>query len=290
MKKKVAAIGTFDGVHIGHMEVLRKVKEIAADRDLFPAVITFERHPLSLIAPERTPPSIIPIKKKFNLLRKEGLEPEIVNFTEEVRATTAQDWMTRMYEEMEVQVLVVGYDNTFGSDGVALNLNDYKRIGQKIGIEVVVAPVAEGISSSLIRKKIMEGDIEEANRMLGRSFTLSGKAVHGNKLGRTIGFPTANILPEEGMVLPAHGVYAAIATLDNEQKYPAMVNIGVRPTIRRSDTPTIETHIIGWDGDLYDKEVRLSFKRRLRDEIRFDSIEALSRQLEADKKAVLNSI
>lgn len=283
MKPSVAAVGTFDGVHPGHLAVLGKLKEIASAENLEPIAISFDCHPLSIIAPERVPLAITSTERKCDLLRKAGVRPIIVHFDEEMRRTTAREWMKRLKEDFGVDSLVVGYDNTFGSDGVTLSISDYRRFGEEIGMKVVEADFVPGVSSSSIRKAIAAGDVEGVAEMLGRKYTLQGTVVDGNHLGRTIGFPTANIKPEPGLTVPANGVYAAMALLPDGKRYKAVVNIGTRPTVRRGNTKTIEANIIDWDGDLYGHTISLSFYKRLRDEVRFNSIEALRQQIEKDR-------
>lgn len=283
MRGAAVAIGTFDGVHKGHLAVIEKLKEVAAERDIDPVAITFDRHPLALIAPDRAPSALTSTEKKCELLRRAGVLALIMDFDEEMRETTARDWMLHLRDNNKVQALVVGYDNTFGSDGVNYSIADYKRIGAELGIEVVEAPFIEGISSSKIRKSLIAGDVEKAAEMLGRFYTLSGIVVAGNKLGRTIGFPTANIQVTPGLTIPANGVYAAIAFLPDGQRRQAIVNIGTRPTVRRGDERTVEAHVIGYSGDLYGQHISIALCHRLRDEKRFNSIEALRAQIEKDR-------
>lgn len=282
MSGKVAAIGTFDGVHAGHAVVLSEVMEEARRNGLEPLAITFDRHPLALISPQRAPLAITTIEKKTELIAKTGVTPIVLPFDEKLRSTTARDWMRMIHDQFGVEHLVVGYDNTFGCDGVALSLSDYRRIGEETGITVSEAPMLPGVSSSAIRKAIAAGDIDEANRMLGRRFAIPGIVVEGNKLGRTIGFPTANMMPHPGIVVPGNGVYAAVAYLPGGTRRDAVVNIGVRPTVRRGNNLTIEAHIIDWSGDLYGHHFNLVFHTRMREEIRFNSIDALKRQIEKD--------
>lgn len=282
MSGYAAAIGTFDGVHLGHAAVLSFLKTIAAEKSLDPMAITFDRHPLALIAPERAPLAITTIRKKEELLANAGVKPLVIPFDENLRHTSARDWMRKLHDDLDVKALVVGYDNTFGSDGVTMSLADYKRFGDELGIEVLEAPFVAGISSSAVRKAIASGQISEANAMLGRRFLLPGIVVEGNKLGRTIGFPTANILPEAGIIVPGNGVYAAFATLPDGTRHMAMVNIGRRPTVRRGNSLTVEAHILNWSGDIYGHPLKLAFNNRLREESCFNSIDALRRQLEKD--------
>lgn len=287
MSGAAAAVGTFDGLHLGHAEVLRMMRDEAGKRNLEPLAVTFDRHPLSLIAPERAPSAITSLERKEKLIRKAGVRPVVLPFDGRMRSTTAYEWMRLLHDRYGVTLLVVGYDNTFGSDGVNMSISDYRDIGKEIGIEVIEAPYVAGVSSSAIRKAIASGDIEKAAGMLGRPFSLSGHVVEGNKLGRTIGFPTANLKPAPGIVIPGKGVYAAKATLPDGSVADAMVNIGVRPTIRRGNSPTIEAHIINWKGDLYGKRIKLDFYSRLRDEQQFNSIDALRKQLRLDLEHTL---
>lgn len=288
MIPSAAAIGTFDGVHLGHAEVLSTLCKAAGERGLNPLAFTFDRHPLELIAPARAPKAITTIAKKEDLLRIAGVKPVVVPFDEGLRETSAKEWMALLRNQYDVRLLVVGYDNTFGSDGVNLSIANYREIGKGLGIDVVEAPLVAGVSSSAVRKAIAAGDIEGANTMLGRHFLLPGTVVRGNQLGRTIGFPTANVLPEPGIVIPGRGVYAAKVRLQDGKRIPAMVNVGIRPTIRRGNDPTVEAHLIGWEGDLYGKEISIIFFKRLRDEQQFNSIDSLRRQLELDKKDSLD--
>lgn len=290
MSPKAAAIGTFDGVHLGHAEVLSTLKKVADEKHLEPIAITFDRHPLDLIAPQRAPKAITTIAKKKELISKEGVVPVVLPFDEELRKTTAKEWMTLLRHDHNVRALVVGYDNTFGSDGINLSIADYQSIGKELGMDVIEAPLVAGISSSAIRKAIAAGNIATANEMLGRHFLLPGKVVTGNRLGRTIGFPTANILTEPGIGVPQRGVYAAMVILPDGSRHPAMVNIGLRPTIRRGNEQTVEAHIINWEGDLYGKDISILFYSRIRDEQRFDSIDALRSQLEQDREASLRLV
>ena len=287
MKRRGAAIGTFDGVHRGHKSVLKTLTDLCSLKGLEPVAITFDRHPLAHIDPSRMPPSLTLLPKKKELLNRNGVMPVVYQFNEDLRCLTAEQWMLKIRDELGVDLLVIGYDNTFGCDGINLSLNDYRNLGKKLGIEVVEAPELKGISSSAIRKAIRAGHVDKAAEMADRLPSVSGIVVPGNKLGRSLGFPTANLQAEEGIAIPGNGVYAAQAVLPAGERFPAMVNIGTRPTVRRGMDTVIEAHIIGWQGDLYGKKIKLRFIARLRDEIKFDSIEDLKRQLEEDRQNTL---
>lgn len=280
----VAAIGTFDGVHLGHKSVLKALVEYAEENNMQPCVITFNRHPLSLIDPDRCPLELTPLKKKKKLLTEAGAEPVVLEFDDDLRAVTAEDWMKRLHDIFNVKALVVGYDNTFGSDGVNLSLEDYRKLGEKIGVEVLSAQEIKEVSSSAIRKAVVEGDMERAEKMLGRPYSITGRVEKGNSLGHEIGYPTANLDLPAGMAVPKPGVYAAVVKiLSTGTKHPAMVNIGSRPTVRRGDYRVIEAHLLDWSGDLYGKEITVRFLKRLRDEKKFDTIDELKTQLSNDE-------
>lgn len=284
---KVAAVGTFDGVHRGHRSVLKALTDYASDNDMEPIAITFSAHPLALIDPSREPAQLTPLGKKKKLLKEVGATPVVLEFDEPLRSTTAREWMKRLHDEFNVRAIIIGYDNTFGCDGVNLSLEDYKILGKNEGIEVHTAPEIKGVSSSSIRKAVNAGEMEKAMDMLGRPYSITAKVEKGNSLGHTIGFPTANIEIPEGVAIPKPGVYAAVVKLlDSGKKYRAMVNIGKRPTVMRGDYTVIEAHILDWHGDLYGKEITVRFLKRLRDEKKFESIEALRQQLGKDKEEV----
>lgn len=288
MKPKVVAIGTFDGVHLGHRSVLKVLTDYAKTHDYEPIVITFDRHPLALINPQRQPHALTPTSKKKALLHEVGVFPRVMVFDENLRNMTSREMMQKLHDEEGVKTLVIGYDNTFGCDGVNLSLEDYRNLGKETGIEVITAPEIKGVSSSAIRKAVVSGDVERAKEMLGRPYSITGTVEKGNRLGHSLGFPTANLLPSPGIALPKNGVYVAIVKdLSDGRKYPAMVNIGKRPTVVRGDNVVIEAHLFNYDGNLYGKEITVRFLKRLRDEIRFPSIEALREQLEEDAEEAL---
>lgn len=284
MKERVAAIGTFDGVHRGHRSVLKTLTDYAREHDLEPVAITFKEHPLALIDPARVPSQLTPLWKKKNLLLEVGAVPMVLDFDQPMRATTAREWMKSLRDNHRVKVLVIGYDNTFGCDGINLSLADYKKIGKEEGIIVLTADEIKGVSSSAIRKAVKAGEMEKAREMLGRPYSITAKVVRGNGLGHTIGFPTANIDVPKGAAIPKPGVYAGIVkTLDDGMKHPAMINIGCRPTVMRGDDIVIEAHVIGWEGNLYGRDITLRFLKRLRDEQKFSSICDLKSQLDKDR-------
>lgn len=278
-----ATIGTFDGVHRGHATVVGALRREADRRGLAPVAITFDRHPLCTIAPRRVPKMLTTHEVRDALLMNLGVRPLTVKFTEEVRRQTVMEWMQRMHDRIGVDLIMVGYDNTFGSDGLSMSVADYAAIGKTLGITVVAAPELPGISSSAIRRAVAEGRVGDAGRMLGRPYALEGTVVHGQGLGHKLGFATANVYVSEEMAIPGRGVYAAKGVTDDGSQYDAMVNIGLRPTAGVFETPTIEAHLTDFDGDLYGRTLRLEFHTRLRDEKRFASLADLRAQLAEDE-------
>lgn len=293
--EKAVTIGTFDGVHRGHRLVLETLKREARKRGLQPVAISFDRHPLELVAPERAPGNLTSTRRKEELLRREGVETLILPFNEKLRGMRAYEWLDHIHRKYGVKLLIAGYDNTFGSDGIDLSIADYKAMGDAIGIEVMAAPEEEGVSSSAVRKAVKSGDINKAISLLGHRPELEGRVAPGFKVGHEIGFPTANLQVSPRAVMPAPGVYAALAFIeDAAEGLPAMVNIGYRPTFKgtakESRHLTVEAHIIGSDMELYGKNVRLEWVGRLRDERKFGSVEELIAQLRRDREETLGRI
>lgn len=281
-----ATIGTFDGVHRGHLCVLDTLRDAAAERHLSPIAITFDAHPLSVIAPERVPGAIMSTRSKLSTITAEGIIPQILKFTPATARLSTIEWMTHLHNDLHVDCIIIGYDNTFGHDGRSLSPDDYIRIGKELGVDVIVAPQIAGISSSAIRRAISEGRIEDANNMLSSPFALDGKVVEGDKIGRTIGVPTANLLPSppEERIMPPFGVYASETLLPDGRILPSVTNIGIRPSVKGSTSthPTIETHILNFNEDLYGKDITVRLLRFMRREQKFPSLEALKAQLHKD--------
>lgn len=283
-------VGTFDGVHRGHQTVLRMLREESARLGLAPLVVTFDRHPLETVAPERAPGLIMAPDSRDALIRGCGVEVERVAFTEDVRRMTAAEWMRRLVGEYGASMLLLGYDNTFGSDGMVMTSDDFRAEGQRIGLRVEVAPAVAGCSSSAVRKALAAGDTMLAASILGRPFSIRGVVGRGRQLGRTIGMPTANVEASPRQLVPAPGVYAARACVPLSGKtavYDAVVNVGTSPTVTDCGVMRIEAHLLGFSGDLYDREIRIEFGTKIRDERKFHSLDALRVQIEADIRAAV---
>lgn len=249
-------------------------------------VITFDRHPLEVVAPERAPLMLATADERDLLLRKAGVDVVRMHFDEELRSLTAAEWIDRMHARLGARMLVVGYDNRFGSDGRTMGFPDYRRLGSERGVAVEEAPEIPGVSSTLIRTAVAAGNVESAAEMLGRRYSLEGIVVEGRAMGRRFGFPTANLKVDPRIALPARGVYAAMALLPDGREYPAVVNIGVRPTLANGNDISVEAHILDFSGSLYGEKVRLSFVARLRDERRFPTVDHLREAIAADIEAL----
>lgn len=281
-RRRVATVGTFDGLHRGHQCVISKVKEIASERNLEPMVICFDRHPLETIAPHRAPLLIQSPSERTNSLYREGFNILTLEFTKELAAMTASEWLQKMHEEYHVDVLVVGYDNTFGCDGTGMNLSDYVRLGKEAGIEIIKAPYEPHAASSAIRRLLKEGDLDKASELLGRPFSIKGTVEPGKHLGQSLGFPTANLNPSYRALLPKHGVYAVEVTLPDGTLRRGVANIGKQPTVADDAPVRLEVHLPGFDGNLYGERLSVKFIRRLRDEMKFESVNELQRQIRED--------
>lgn len=288
----IAAIGTFDGVHLGHRFLIDELRRRASLRGEQPAVVTFRRHPLEIIRPERVPSSITPLAEKLRLLEQSGIERVIVlDFDDRLRRMSALSFVEMLAERFGTDALMLGYDTRLGSD--RLTPAELSPAAAAVGVEIFTAGEMQlghrSVCSSDIRRLISsEGDVSHAAGMLGRHFELTGTVVHGARLGRTLGFPTANLVPADPRALiPRDGVYAAWAVSPALQRdTPAVVNIGVRPTVDGTQR-TIEAHMPGVTEELYGKELTLRFVRRIRDEKKFSSLESLKAAIAADTEAAL---
>lgn len=279
--RTAAAVGTFDGVHRGHALLLGALREEAAACGLMPLAVTFDRHPLEVVAPERAPRLITPPDVRDRLIARLGVNPLRIVFDSELRSMTAREWMRVLHGRHGVDMLMLGYDNRFGSDGRSLGADDFKRIGADEGIRVLDAPVLPECSSSLVRRALECGDMGEAAALLGRTFFIEGPVTHGREIGRTIGFPTANVEVSPRQLLPTAGVYAA-EVVSGDSVHPAVVNIGCRPTVCGNGETTVEAHLPGFSGDLYGKHLRVNLIRRIREERKFADLDSLRRRIALD--------
>lgn len=283
----LATVGMFDGVHAGHRFLLDFISQEAARRNLSTQVITFTNHPLSIVRPEAAPKLLSSPEQKLDLILSNGIDDIVMlDFTPELQNLSAQQFIKLLRDNFGVTHLAMGFNNSFGNDRT-LKFEDFQKIGKEAGIEIIPTPEYTDnnnkVSSSVIRRLINDGDVASASKLLGRKFSLTGKVVHGRNVGHTIGFPTANLAPEfPQQIIPAKGVYAGTVNIDGTT-YKTMVNIGVRPTFDSQDqTLSIEAYIDRFNGNLYDKTITINFTDRLRDEMKFNSIDQLKQQLSTD--------
>ena len=281
----IATTGFFDGVHLGHRLVIERLVSLAHERGDKSLVVTFWPHPRAVLQDgARELRLLTTLEEKKALLSGLGVSRiEVLDFSRSFAALSAEEYLREVLRDrFGVTTLLVGYDNRLGSD--RLTAGALAPVATQLGIELIELPPYQTISSTKIRKSLEEGDIASATSMLGYGYSLQGVVVAGNRLGRTIGFPTANMkLYEPLKLVPGRGVYVVEAEVLG-QRYRGMTNIGLRPTVGGTST-TIETHILDFDEDIYGLPLRITFLRRLRDEIHFPSLDALKAQLEMDREA-----
>ena len=280
----VLVLGMFDGVHRGHQALLMRGDELAQEMVYPLAVCSFEPHPLRVLCPEKAPPLLNTLPEKARIMQSFGVDGLcITTFNRERANQSAEEFMDEIVRVYAPVVVVCGYNFTFGKGGKG-NGKLLKEYGKAHGFRTVIVPevVVEGaaVSSTRIRGLLAQGDIAMVNRLLGQAYTLSGKVGEGKQLGRTMGFPTANVSIPRGKALPAFGVYDCWVET-SEGAYPAVVNVGSHPTLPEGSV-TVEAHILGQEMDLYGQHVRLSFLRYQRPEQRFDSKDELQHQIAQD--------
>ena len=284
-EKTVVALGNFDGVHLGHQELIREAVKQAKDEGLESCVFTFSNHPSNLIPGCEPVKSILPDEKKAELIESLGVDHLYdVPFTEELRDMEAEDFVKDLLvAKMNVRVAVCGFNYNFGARayGTSEVLEIY---GNKYGFDVYeLAPFeldGHVISSSFIRLLISKGLVDRCERYMGRNYAVEGEVGVGNKLGKKLGFPTSNLNIDESMVTPPNGVYTTLLSYDGKT-YPSVTNVGVKPTIGTYEK-NIETHIFDFDKELYGKHITVEFLKRMRNEKKFDSLEELSAAIVKD--------
>ena len=279
-------IGSFDGVHLGHQEIVRKLVGGAHAEGLPAVVLTFSPPPAVVLQKRLHPAYLTSPTERAGLLGQLGVDVVITHpFTLELANTGAAEFTTWVHQHLHFSHLYVGYDFALGR-GRQGNVAFLKEYGMQLGYTMnIQEPISNGgqvISSSQIRRALAEGEMSQANRLLGRPYRLSGKVVHGDGRGRTIGIPTANLALPAERVVPKSGVYVCLAQVE-QVAFPAVTNIGVRPTFENQPVlPQVETHLLDYNQDLYGKHIDLDFVERLRDEQRFASIESLVNQIQSD--------
>ncbi len=280
----VLTIGAFDGLHLGHQELLKRLVRRAQQTYRLSGVVTFDPHPRAVLSPGNNAICLTTTDDKIAILQRWGLDLLVVlPFTPELAQTSARDFMQMLAHDLRMTELWVGWDFALGR-GREGDVQTLRKLGQALGYAVhEIAPVQEGdvvVSSTQIRNLIAAGRVREAAEMLGRYHWLRGRVVRGTGRGQQLGFPTANLEPEHACLLPSNGVYAAYASVGAE-RYLAAVNIGLRPTFGAQQR-NVEVHLLGFQGDLYGQDLSVEFVERLRDEQRFPSEQALRTQIGHD--------
>lgn len=289
VNKPIVTVGTFDGVHIGHQRIIKRLKEIADKTKGETVLLTFFPHPRMILFPDSHGLKLInTLSEKIALLEQFGLDHLIIlPFDKSFSQTEPEDYVKNfLIDKINLHTIVIGYDHQFGKNRKG-NLSLLNKLAPKYNFRVEEISAQEideiKVSSTKIRHAITNGDIRVATQYLNHNFTLEGKVVEGKRIGRTIGYPTANIEMEfDYKIVPAKGVYVIQSVIDGEQ-YNGMLNIGNRPTVAKEDNVTIEAHFFDLNKDLYDKTISIVFIEKLRNEMKFNSLDELKNQLHNDK-------
>jgi riboflavin kinase/FMN adenylyltransferase len=290
----VVTIGAYDGVHLGHRSVIGLVRQRAAERGLRSAVVTFDRHPASVVRPESAPRLLTDLDQKLELLADTRIDYCLVITFDEIRSReTAEDFVREVLVEcLNARDVVVGEDFHFGHRRAG-NVPLLRRLGAELGFDVdgieLVGPDGQPggerapVSSTRIRHALVEGDLALANALLGRQYEVRGVVAHGDKRGRELGFPTANVSVPGDVLLPADGIYAGWYERPDGSVHGSALSLGRRPTFyAESHVSLLEAHLLDFEGDLYDEHAKVRFVARLRGEVRFETVEALVAQMERD--------
>lgn len=286
-KSTIITIGTFDGVHLGHQKILKKLNIEAENNGLESSVLTFFPHPRTVLNPNSSLKLINTIEERISLFKKSKIDNLIIHpFTKEFSELDSEDYVKNiLVDQLKAKIVLIGYDHKFGKNRTA-DINNLKEYGIKYNFEVIEIKAEEindiAISSTKIRNSIEEGDIQLTNSYLGYEFSFFGKVVKGNSIGKTLGFPTANIkIGTDLKLIPKNGVYL-ISTIINQKIIFGMMNIGIKPTTNEN-TKSIEVNLFDFNQDLYDTNITIYIKQFLREEIKFDSLNELKLQIEKDK-------
>jgi riboflavin kinase / FMN adenylyltransferase len=285
----VLAIGNFDGVHLGHQALLTRLEGKARALGLPASVMTFEPHPRELFSPEQAPARLTSLREKLGLLESFGVDRTyVVHFSRKLATLSAEEFIERvLVHGLAVKHLIVGDDFRFGRGrGGDFAMLQQAGIEHGFGVESMHTIDLDGerVSSSAVRETLAEGDLEHAARLLGRPYRIAGRVVHGEKIGRALGYPTANIQLKRKRV-PLMGVFAVTVSSLGERDLAGAASLGVRPTVDRSGKPVLEVHLLDFEGDIYGAHVSVHFLHKLRDEAKFDSLDALKAQIARDVAA-----
>ena len=284
--RPVLALGNFDGLHRGHLKIIERVKRGAAEHGGTPMAMTFDPHPPRIVRPDKAPPLLMTKAQRLELLARAGVRcAAVVRFTRDVSQWDPDTFVrTVLVDWLHVSEVWVGANFLFGHDRAG-TFTVLRTLGQRYGFRAdKIDPVRYKefvVSSTRIRRLVGEGRMDEAGALLGRPYFIDGTVVEGRRMGRELGFPTANVATENEL-LPPHGVYACTVLVDGVV-HPAVTNVGVRPTFG-AGAVTVEAHLLSYSGNLYDRRVRVAFVQRLRDEQTFDSVDALREQIGMDRQ------
>ncbi len=280
----VATIGFFDGMHLGHRYLLQELLSLASNHALTPLVITFRQHPRAVLQPDNVPPLLMTTEERIQAIHEQGIaQIKILDFAA-VQKWTRRQFIASLRHELDVDILLMGYNHRFGSDGNSC-FADYQQIAKQEHITLLQAQpyVNAGVfvSSTTIRNLLLRHAVEQANNLLTKPYSLTGKVMHGRQIGRSIGFPTANLQPlDKHKLIPARGVYAVEVEID-EQHYKGILNIGNNPTVG-GQSQTLEVYIHNFNQDLYDQLLTVHFLHFLREEQLFSSLDDLRKQIRSD--------
>jgi len=293
-QKSIVTLGTFDGVHIGHKKIIEKLVQNSSNCECESLVLTFFPHPRMILQDSQEIKLLNTIEERIQLLEASGLDNLVIHpFDQEFSRLTAEEFVsTVLVDQFNVKKIIIGYDHRFGRNRTA-DIHDLIEFGKKYEFEVEQISAQEidevSVSSTKIRKALMEGNVALANEYLGYAYLLTGTIVKGKGIGRTINFPTANLKIEESYkLIPKNGVYIIQSNIDNRKVF-GMMNIGYNPTVN-GEGQSIEIHFFDFKEILYDKKLQIQVLKRIRDEEKFDSLEQLTEQLEKDKSTAMNYI
>ncbi|EEH98130.1 bifunctional riboflavin kinase/FAD synthetase [Clostridium tertium] len=279
------ALGSFDGLHSGHLSLVKKTVQVAKEKNGKSMVFTYKNHPKTLVKPESAPKLIMDLETKLKYLEEENVDIVVLrSFTKEFMSVSAEDFIKLLCVDYNVKGIIVGFNFRFGYK----NLGDVKlledlqgKYGYKLYVMEPYTYNGDVISSTRIRKSILEGDVKEASKMLSKPYLIKGKVIHGKKLGRTIGFPTANLEFDSKIIIPDKGVYYTNVEYNNKT-YKGITSVGYNPTVNGQQL-TIETYILDFDDTIYGQELKVYFIERIREEIKFNSLDELVKQIKKDE-------
>lgn len=285
-KQTVCGLGNFDGVHIGHRTLIKEILNISEKQNLEPTIITFEPHPSRILLPNKNIPFLMTLEQKKRMFKKLGIKNLVlIPFTSKFSKMSYDDFIYDIIiNKCRAKTIVVGYDYTFGFKGMG-NAKLLKKICEEKGIDAIIIPPVlfedNAVSSSCIRKLIVKGNIKKANKLLNRPYSIEGKVILGNRIGRKLGFPTANIAFDKNIVLPPNGVYAVIVEYKG-RFLKGVANLGLKPTFNTNEI-NLEVHLLDFDAEIYGDSIEVFLIEPIRDEVKFNNIKDLKNQIIQDR-------